>query len=95
MYIFGFIYLIISNNYILKFGDIFKENDFWLFVGLYIFSVLVMFTHAILFGNWIVIFISTMIEPKDTDKNIFFSRRDKNLIKNKYLMRFRNYINRD
>lgn len=89
-YVVGFTYLILSNHYILDFAIFFKEINFWLFIVFYLISLFIMIIHSILYGNWFFAFVSNMIE---TEGNLFFVKKNKDLIKNKYLLNFKKWLN--
>lgn len=93
IYVVGFMYLFFSNHYILKFANYFREDNFWLFFGLYIISMLIMVAHSVLYGNWLVTFASNIIELPEDSKSILFRKKDKDFIKSKWLIRIKDYIN--
>lgn len=90
MLILGFVYAYMSNYYVIIFARIFEEVNVTLFLILYLVCITLILFHSILFFDWLWAFISNMFE---VEGNFLFKRKDKGLIRYKWLIRLKNWIN--
>lgn len=88
--IIGVFYIFVSNQFVVKLPSVLPKINFLLFLINYILILIVMFIHSILYFNWLFYFISNILE---VDDNLIYNRKDKDFSKNKYLLKFKRWVN--
>lgn len=88
-YVIGFTYLILTNHFALKVPKT-LESEPGLFVSSYVFCLLVLIIHSVVFGSWMGSFVPNFLTGDDKEQP-----NEEKFIRNKskLFIRFRNWIN--